>query len=487
MENIILNPEIEGDSEERNSHFEITNDRIQKFNGVSGHREILNILLDEITKVDFIDYLGLPSQLELMQKHQIVGVVKKLISVATDKRWNISIVNNYIFLYNGAYWQQIDKEEMKSFLGKAAIKMGIPEYNALHFDFKEKLSKQFFSDAHLPSPLPTENKTIINLSNCTYEFDNYGGRTKAHNPEDFLTYQLKFNYDENAKCPLFDAYLLKVLPDLSSRLVLQEFSGYIFTPLQLEKILVLYGSGRNGKSVYFNVIQALIGIDNILTYSLDKFNHEYNRAKLFNALLNYSSEKGSELNIEIFKALISGEPQQAREPHGKSFTIRNKVRFIMNANGLPKETEQTSAYFERYLILPFETYIKKEDRDSTLADKIIRNELSGVFNWLLAGVKRILLQGHFTECEKANDALSEFKKQSDNVALFLEDKNYIPSKTLKISVESLYIEYRKFCHDDGYRPLGKNNFTSRLRAKEFEATRLSGGRSAFFIEEKNII
>ena len=201
-------------------------------------------------------------------------------------------------------------------------------------------------------------------------------------------------------------------------------------------------------------------------------------------LLNYSSEKGTDLNVETFKALISGEPQQAREPFGKSFTLRNTVRFIMNANELPKETEQTNAYFERYLIIPFDTYIKSEERDSDLAKKIIATELPGVFNWLLVGLERIITQNKFTNCRRADAALENFKKQSDSVALFIDEFNYYGSTSEKVALSELYNRYKQFCKDDGYKATGKNKFSVRLEAKGYERTRLNGGSTAFFIEER---
>lgn len=100
--------------------------------------------------------------------------------------------------------------------------------------------------------------------------------------------------------------------------------------MNLEKCLILTAGGSNRKSVFFNILTALIGKENTLTYPRVLFNHEYNRAKLTNVLLNYSSEKGIDLNVETFKALVSGEPLQAREPYGKSFSINNKIKFIMN-------------------------------------------------------------------------------------------------------------------------------------------------------------
>ena len=461
--------------------FEMTPDKIAAFEGRKKHSEVLANLLEEIQPINFGEYLELPEDEAVKQKHIIVAVVKNIQEVAQNRQWNLSQAYDYTYVYNGAFWQQLDKDDMKTFLGKAAIKMGSPEYESRHYEFKEKLLKQFLTDAHLPPPPNDPGKILINLQNGTFEFTQDGWTLRQYDPVDFLTYQLPFAYNEDDTCPMFDKYLMEVLPDEGSRDILQEFSGYIFTKMKLEKLLMLTGSGANGKSVFFNIISALVGKDNLLTYSMGLFAHEYNRAKLTNVLLNYSSEKGTELNPDIFKTLISGEALHAREPYGKPFTLSNTVRFIINANELPKETEQSEAFFRRYLIVPFDVKIPENKRDIELAEKIIRKELAGVFNWLLVGLNRIVKEKKFSACDKADRALSEFRRQSDNVALFLDERNYKTSIKEKIALTDLYYSYRLFCKNDGYMPVGKNKFSVRLENKGFERTRLTGGHAAFFI------
>jgi putative DNA primase/helicase len=104
-----------------------------------------------------------------------------------------------------------------------------------------------------------------------------------------------------------------------------------------------------------------------------------------------------------------------------------------------------------------------------------------VFNWLLAGLNRLIEQGKFTESEKADKALVEFRRQSDSVALFVDEQGYSTSKDNKEALTDLYAEYKKFCSEDGYKATGKNKFSNRLENKGFERTRLGGGAAAFFI------
>ncbi len=53
-----------------------------------------------------------------------------------------------------------------------------------------------------------------------------------------------------------------------SRRCWPEYIGWIFTPLKLEKVLFLYGSGKNGKSVFVDIVEALLGKENISHESL---------------------------------------------------------------------------------------------------------------------------------------------------------------------------------------------------------------------------
>jgi putative DNA primase/helicase len=450
------------------------------------HKDILEKLLTEIQPVDFHDVIGLPHDKNLRQKHKIYATIKHLLITAKNKNWNLCKCFDYIYVFNGSFWKQCSKDDFRKFLSETSIKMGLPDYEARIYDFSDRLLKQFLSDAHLKEPVIEKGNVLINLNNGTFKFTENVWGLHQFNPDEFLTHQLAFDYDVNAKCPLFENYLLKVLPDIESQMVLQEFAGNIFANLNLEKMLVLLGGGGNGKSVYFNVINALLGKENVLNFPLGMFGHEYNRARLSNVLVNYSSEKGFDLHPDILKTLISGEPLQAREPHGKSYSIYNKVKFIINCNELPRETESTDAYFRRFLIVLFETKISKEEKDIDLADKIIASELPGVFNWLLEGLKRIIEQKQFTHCPKADIALIDFRKQTDSVQLFIEETRFEPSQTIKEALKPLYNLYKEFCKEDNYKPLGKNRFSKRLESKGFDPTRMNDGSTAYFITKKPI-
>lgn len=449
------------------------------------HDEISKLLLTEITKVNFRDVIGLPEEEDMKQKHIIYAIIKNLLSIAENNNWNLAKAYDYVYVFNGAYWKQFDKDHIRNFLGNSAISMGCPDYEARQNEFMDKLLKQFLSDAFLIIPKSNENQILINFQNGTGEVINGQFHLRSFSAADFITYQLPYEYDSKATCPMFDKYLLKVLPDEESRILLQEFCGFIFTKLNIEKCLMLIGSGDNGKSVFFNILNALIGKENVLNYPLGLFAHEYNRSKLVNILLNYCSEKGVDLSADTFKALISGEPLQAREIYGKPFTIRNRAKFIFNTNTLPKETEATEAYFRRYLIIPFEQKISKDEKDIDLADKIIESELAGVFNWVLVGLQRIVKSRKFSECAKSAKIVEDFKKNSDSVQVFLEEENYEISINNPMPLKELFQNYKSFCIDMNHRVCSIKTVSERLRNLNFVLERRSSGNYVF-IKKKDL-
>ncbi len=111
----------------------------------------------------------------------------------------------------------------------------------------------------------------------------------------------------------------------------------------------------NGKSVFFEVVNSLLGgEENVSSYSLQSLTNDngYFRAMLGNKLVNYASEINGNLETAIFKQLVSGEPVEARLPYGEPFTLTNYAKLIFNCNELPKDVEQSNAYFRRFLIIP---------------------------------------------------------------------------------------------------------------------------------------
>lgn len=397
------------------------------------------------------------------QTEKIVLVVDRFDEWLDGMGLGATVLNGLPHLYTGTHWKAVEDAECESILGRFAENLGVDVVAARFYQFRESLAKQFYSKFGGNTKGADGKPVLVNFLNGTLEITDGVEKLREFRKSDYLHYQLPFDYDESAKCSTFDSYLERVLPDPSSRMILAEFLGWLFVrDLKLEKVLVLYGDGHNGKSVFFDVVNALLGEHSITNYGLAALMKPEQRPALGGALLNFGSEIDSKCDPDLFKKLASGEPIEARKLYNDPFIMRDYARLAFNANTLPRETEQTVGYFRRFLIILFSETISEEEKDPDLAKKIIKSELSGVFNWVIKGLRRLREQRGFSHCEKSEKALREYKRESDSTALFLEEGHWKKAPEETISKADLYGSYKEFCKDCGYKPLGMNNFGKRL-------------------------
>lgn len=451
---------------------------------------------------DFIRYEKLKKRINSVKVRRqeysvlVINVFKRMVLA---KDLDLKVFNKEIFFYNGKYWQNITEERFTSFLSNVAEKMGLTELLYEHHTFGNDLIKQF-THKNFVQFVTDSNHTYINLQNGTFKFYKGKGKLHSHNKKDNLHYVLPFDYLPEATCPLFIDYLEYCLPDEDKRKVIQEFLGYVFTPNEvcnLEKCLLLYGEGSNGKSVLYRIINELLGKENISSYSIpqltDKQKGEYYVVNIQNKLLNYCSDtKGAFDDTGVFKQLVSGEKVTGRHPAGRPIEFINNAKFIFNVNVLPSTPENVYGFFRRFEIIDFSVTVEEGKKDRQLPSKIVENELSGVFNWILEGLDRLLTNGKLTDCKANNEAMERYKLKSNNVLEFLLDEGFEVCTNVEQGevFHDLFQKYQCWIAENGGHALKKSNFkdridTSKLAGKQvFRNEKCNGNKHKVNISKK---
>ena len=442
-------------------------------------KAILDEMLTIIEPIDFYEEGHIDQGKSLSKQVYTIVVVEKILEIAREKHWDLATENTRIFIYNGSQWIIVSADGFKRFLQKAATRMGVPDRYAKHFLFQDDLHRQFLSAADLPTPETQSSRVLINLQNGTFENNATEHCLREFRKEDFLTYQLPFSYDPEAKCPIFHAFLNRNLPDKGCQDLIAEYIAYVLSPfLKLEKVLILYGDGANGKSVLFQIIKALLGEDNVCSYSLQNLTARegYQRAELGNKLLNYAPEINGRIDPALFKQLASGEPVEARFIFGRAFILRKYARLLFNCNVLPSDVEMTHAFFRRFMIIPFTETIPEEEQDTDLAKKITQNELPGIFNWVIEGLDRLTRNKRFTEPEMVREANKSFRDQSDSLVLFLEDSGIVAGSDHSAQVSALYARFSAYARSCNLPAISMKSFSEKMSKAGFEKIRTAQGR-----------
>ncbi len=428
----------------------------------------------------YVDEEGNFDRFKIPQNLYIVAIIHEVMKAAKKMDLGICVRHKVIYLFTGKYWLETDDEDIRRRLSRISVKLGFYSPGvAATSEFKKKLFAQFMDTGIDEAVAVVKSDTVlINLNNGTLEIKGESVELRPHNRDDFLTYALSYDYEPGAAAPIFEQFMNEVLPDQSVSSVLQEFLGFVFTTdSKLEKCAVLYGGGANGKSVFFEVISRLMGKQNMSYKSLgdicqkgDKGNNH--RAEIEGKLINYSSEISPVgADYDTFKGLVSGEPVAARRLFKDVYTFSNTAKLMFNANKLPADTERTHGFFRRFLIIPFNVTIAKEDQDAHLHLKIIKSELPGVMNWTIEGLKRLLITGNFTRCKPIDDALESYKKESNSALLFIEEYNIMKDINGFTSNSDIYNSYTEFCNSSGYKRFSQQNLSREFIAVGFESDR----------------
>ncbi len=366
------------------------------------------------------------------------------------------------------YWKTVEDKNIQLFLSALAEKSGLPRSESLKRITIDELKYQFDLLSQINVPKEESYITKINFQNGTFVVTKDGGKLREHRAEDYLEYILPFAFEPEAKCPTFEAFLNRAIPEKECQMLLAEFAAYpLIRGLKLEKALVLYGPGGTGKSTFTTCISRMYGEDNIGAYSLSslcgtKESCSYNRADLKKYILNYSTEMGGkDCDSNIVKKIISREPVEARRPYGEPFILRDYCPLMFNVNEMPS-MENSGAMRRRFDFVPFINLIQQSDMDVEFADKITEKELSGIFNWTLGGLKRLLKNKKFTISPMCEDIKRKLWIESDNVLAFIDINKYVKNTEAYELSTYLYSKYKEFCKENNYKSLSCIRFLKRL-------------------------
>lgn len=438
--------------------------------------------------IDVCRDLGVKGDVTIKQKHFKVAIVHTLILTAQKYNWHIIHDGGFFYIFNGAYWVALQDSEVKHLLKDASIRMGFAQIESRDSVFVDKLFQQAVQDGFFRDRNFTK-QSIINLKNGSLVLDEIGVVLKPFDYRDFLTHQLNFARNQKAINQIFLTYLEQVLPDPDTRRTLQEVAGYLFVKgLKMEKIFFLFGDGANGKSVFFEVLNGVIGLENISNYSLESLTDEkgYCRAMIKDKIVNYGTDiRLNRIDAGMFKTLASGEPIEARLPYRDPFLMTDYAKLIFNVNRMDSANiEHTHGFYRRLLIIPFLNTIAENVQDRDLHKKILVDR-AGVLNWIIQGAERVIKSRNIFVSKECDDFKIRFLKETDSVAMF-EEQHIIENRQARTYTETVsdaYTDYKAFCLDAGNKPLGRNNFAKRMEGIGFFKVKKDTG---WYLEKKYI-
>lgn len=265
---------------------------------------------------------------------------------------------------------------------------------------------------------------------------------------------------------------------------LQKAVGYSLTGDTGEQVLFfLYGTGANGKSVFLNVLQELMGDyaqqapASLLMAKSEGIPNDVARLKGARFVATIETEEGKRLAENLVKQLTGGDTVSARFLRQEYFEFKPECKLWMASNHKPIIRGSDYGIWRRIHLIPFTVTIPPENRDRRLPDKL-RAELPGILRWAVDGL-RIWLEEGLTPPLKVQAATEEYREDMDSIGTFLSEC-CVTEPTAKVPVRTLYETYVRWCQENGETPMKQRMLGKRLKERGFQQEKSTGGRMAWY-------
>lgn len=304
------------------------------------------------------------------------------------------------------------------------------------------------------------------------------GEHRAHRPGDYLTRVAGCAFDADAICPRWIAFLREVLPDDGARRYVQKCFGYSLGAQRGEHIvLMLLGTGCNGKSVLLQVWAALLGELAIAAppdlLTAKQTAHPAELAMLRGArLVTLSEPQDGRLAVERLKSLSGGDKISARHLHREFFEFTPVCLLVVAMNARLRTNDAGAALWRRIREVDFPVTIPSERRDVHLIDRL-RGELPGILNWAMEGWRMYQAEG-LDPPEAVRAATERYREQSDPLGAFLAECCVIDGDAW-VSQADLHKAFARWANEAGELSLSRRVLGERVEQRGFKPTKRERG------------
>lgn len=350
--------------------------------------------------------------------------------------------NKEIFWYDGTHYTPNGEEIIKDIVQR------VMKDNCKDHYKNEVLSwVKDNSFLHIDRILLDREKHLINLENCIFNIKT--NTIEEHDPVYFFTNKIPVNYDEKADCPTIKKFLNEIIYEDDIQ-VIQEWFGYcLYRDYPIHTACMLLGDGKNGKSTLLKLLTCFLGEENVANKELQ--NLIYNRfaiSKLYRKMANIAPDIPDTglKNTGLFKAITGGDRIDAEEKFKGSFEFTNYAKLIFSANKLPKSDDETYAFYRRWILISFPNTFEGDKCDPNIIDKLTTDqELSGLFNWAIKGLQRLIAKGKFSYGKTVDEIETQYKTLSDPIYAYCDEflKCQIGEYIAKANLYQHYVEWAK--------------------------------------------
>lgn len=412
-------------------------------------------------------------------------------------------------LYTGTVWRESelgahalaqDLTEQQLQEAKAAIKAARSESSA-NLENAEKYHKfvLYARDSHHITAMLKEAQPMLEIDPAELDADCYSLNTPSgtvdlrtkqllpHTPDDYCTKITNANPGTQG-ADLFGDFLKqitcgdKALEDFLQLVAGMSAIGKVFS----ENLIIAYGSGKNGKSTFFNLLTKVLGsysgnlsAETLTANCRKNKSPEYAELRGRRLVIASELEENMQLNTAIVKKLCSTDDVYAEKKYKAPFSYTPSHTVVLCTNHLPKVRTTDCGTWRRLIVVPFNARINGDSDIKNYADYLFERAGGAVLSWLIDGAyKFIMAENKITFPKVVNEAIDKYQEENNWLHRYISERCEVNGAFIENAGE-LYQDYREYCVTVGEHALSDSDFKRAMEQAGFESRKRNTGRKVF--------
>lgn len=293
-------------------------------------------------------------------------------------------------------------------------------------------------------------------------------------PDHLITKRTDIAYYPDAPAPRWEQFLREIFQGDETLIeYIQRCTGYALTGDTREQcFFVLHGVGANGKSVFTDVLRALLGeygsaieFKSLMAGEGSKVGDDLAPLRGVRFIVASESEQGKRLNEALIKQITGGDPVRVRHLFGRYFTFVPAFKIWLVTNHKPIITGTDRGIWRRVRMIPFNARFEGAAADRTLSKKLLA-ELPGILAWAVRGCIRWQEHG-LAMPETVAAATEDYRTEMDTLGTFLSEMT-VDGMQYKTTAKNLYSAYKEFMSDNGMNPMSQFALSRAMTERGYE-------------------
>lgn len=381
------------------------------------------------------------------------------------------------YWWNGQKWEFAEDSLMRRYVGESMVRaMGQdgPKVTQSRINGTLAVMRDRLDRMGAINPV----SRLVFFRNGALDVDT--GELMPHSPDNRNSNVLSCDYSPSASCKVWQAWLAEIFAsDLERVQLLQEIIGWslITDNLGIQKAPIFIGAQRAGKGTILHVVSTLLN-DAAGAFQLPNLDNDKVLAGMTqrNVVIDYDTaspdKKNSRQIVGLFKAITANEPVSVKLLYTQvPFQGALNCKLLLASNSVPTMWDDSTATANRWLPLVFDrSFLGAED--TTLSKRLVE-ELPGIAQWALEGLRRLMSNGRFTMPESSLYEMDYMVESGSPVTRFMEEE-CVFEQTARVADNALWSRYQQWCIANGMEQMKRKNFLQAFK----DASVSQGVRSA---------